>query len=78
MTDEREALKKYLSQEFEMKDLGDLKYFLGIEVSRSHGGIFLSQRKYALDLLSDTDTPMEEVLKLEIEVDQVPANKGRY
>ena len=49
--DERKALQSYLSSEFEMKDLGHLKYFLGIEVSRSDKGIFLSQRKYALDLL---------------------------
>ena len=49
--EEREALQDYLSKEFEMKDLGPLKYFLGIEVSRSDKGIFLSQRKYALDLL---------------------------
>ena len=40
--DERKALQSYLSSEFEMKDLGYLKYFLGIEVSRSDKGIFLS------------------------------------
>ena len=52
--EEREALQKYLSREFEMKDLGALKYFLGIEVSRSKRGIFMYQRKYALDLLHET------------------------
>jgi hypothetical protein len=31
--EERKALQNYLSKEFEMKDLGDLKYFLGIKVS---------------------------------------------
>mgnify|MGYP005912744945 FL=1 len=41
-TGEQLKLQKYLSQEFEMKDLGDLKYFLGIEVARSTTGIFLS------------------------------------
>jgi hypothetical protein len=45
---------KNLSKEFEVKDLGQLKYFLGIEVARSPKGIVPSQRKYVLDLLSDT------------------------
>ena len=48
-------LKEHLSREFEMKDLGQLKYFLGIEVLRSRGGIFISKRKYVLDLLVETD-----------------------
>ena len=48
------ALKEQLSREFEMKHLGQLKYFLGIEVLRSRGGIFISQRKYIPDLLAET------------------------
>ena len=37
-----------------MKDLGELRYFLGIEVARSNQGIFLSQRKYVMVLLKET------------------------
>ncbi|RVX11272.1 Retrovirus-related Pol polyprotein from transposon RE1 [Vitis vinifera] len=48
---ELQNLKKYLSEEFEVKDLGNLKYFLGMEVARSRKGIVVSQRKYILDLL---------------------------
>ncbi|CAL8998309.1 unnamed protein product [Prunus brigantina] len=47
-------LQDYLATEFEIKNLGGLKYFLGIEVARSQQGIFLSQRKYVLDLLTET------------------------
>ncbi|RVX01253.1 Retrovirus-related Pol polyprotein from transposon RE1 [Vitis vinifera] len=72
---ELQNLKKYLSEEFEVKDLGNLKYFLGMEVARSRKGIVVSQRKYILDLLKETgmlgckpiDTPMDSQKKLGIE-----------
>jgi histone deacetylase 1/2 len=46
------ALLRDLKKEFVLKDLGDLHYFLGIEVKRSKEGIVLSQSKYARDILS--------------------------
>ena len=46
------SLKSFLHSQFHTKDLGMLKYFLGVEVMRSKQEIFLSQRKYVLDLLS--------------------------
>ena len=44
------SLKFFLQNQFHTKDLGMLRYFLGIEVMQSKHGIFLSQRKYVLDL----------------------------
>ena len=48
------SLKSFLHGQFHTKDLGMLRYFLGVEVMRSKHRIFLSQRKYVLDLLSET------------------------
>ncbi|CAI8618372.1 unnamed protein product [Vicia faba] len=46
-------LKRALDRIFHIKDLGQLKFFLGLEVTRSHKGITLFQRKYCLELLQD-------------------------
>ncbi|MCO5566992.1 hypothetical protein L7F22_020675 [Adiantum nelumboides] len=45
-------IKGLLKKEFEMKDLGELRYFLGLEVIPMTEGIWLFQRQYALDMLS--------------------------
>ena len=66
-------LKIFLSQQFEMKNLGTLTYFLGIEVSSTSNGYYLSQTKYASDLLSRTrltnnntiDTPLENNVRFD-------------
>ena len=62
-----QQLKQHLSLHFQTKDLGPLKYFLGIEVAQSKTGVAITQRKYALDILEETglldcrpsDTPMD-------------------
>ena len=46
-------IKLALNKTFKIKDLGDLIYFLGLEVVRSKKGIMVNQRKYALELLTD-------------------------
>ncbi|XP_020270762.1 uncharacterized protein LOC109845935 [Asparagus officinalis] len=85
--DEKEIaqLKERLDKEFEVKDLGLLRYFLGIEISRGAEGIILSQRKYALDLLKETGmlgcklatTPIDQKFKLGAEAGE-PVDRDRY
>lgn len=48
-----QKVKANLSTSFHMKNLGPLKYFLGIEVARSKKSIYLYQHKYVLDILFD-------------------------
>ena len=66
-TIEAKKLEDHLTQHFEIKNLGPLQYFLGIEIAQSKKGILLTQQKYILDLLDETkhlqckinDTPIE-------------------
>ena len=67
-----QKLQQRLFSHFQIKDLGKLKYFLGIEVAQSNSEGVISLRKYILDILADTgmldcklvDTPMDPNVKL--------------
>ena len=67
-----QKLKQHLFSHFQTKDLGKLKFFLGIQVAQSNSGVVISQRKYTLDILTDSgmldckpiDTPMNPNVKL--------------
>jgi hypothetical protein len=64
--------------------LGTLCYFLGIKVARSSQGLYLSQHKYVLDLLSETgllgarpaDTPMDSTVKIDGEQGELFSDVG--
>ena len=78
--------RKALSTEFEMTDLGLLHYCLGIEVWQKSGEIFVSQQKYAKEILKafgmseckEIGTPMEVDAKLSVEDTSPLADIGSY
>ncbi|KAJ0869676.1 putative RNA-directed DNA polymerase [Helianthus annuus] len=70
-----EQFKKEMIQEFDMSDIGVLQYFLGLEVIQGPDGIFLSQKKYTVELLKkfgmasckEAATPMNKNEKLKMD-----------
>ncbi|KAF5812650.1 putative RNA-directed DNA polymerase [Helianthus annuus] len=81
-----EEIKDCLHSQFSIKDLGHLKYFLGIEVANTSQGLVLSQRKYTLDILEDSGMegcrpssfPIEQNLKLDTREDDPVVDAGCY
>nr|KYP53970.1 Retrovirus-related Pol polyprotein from transposon TNT 1-94 [Cajanus cajan] len=78
--------KLYLSKCFHMKDLGPLKYFLGLELARGPIGMFLCQRIYTLDILKECGMldckpcsfPMEQHHRLSADFGTLYPNPPQY
>ncbi|GAA0157678.1 transmembrane signal receptor [Lithospermum erythrorhizon] len=69
-----EDFKEVMTKEFEMTNIGEMSYFLGVEVKQAEDGIFMSQRKYAEQILSKfrmkdckpVSTPAKTCMKLRV------------
>ncbi|CAL1359264.1 unnamed protein product [Linum trigynum] len=79
-------VKQFLDKKFSIKDLGILRYFLGIEVARTFDGVVLNQRKYTLDILEDASVeasrpssfPIEQNHQLTRTTDDLLADPSPY
>nr|GEU69895.1 retrovirus-related Pol polyprotein from transposon TNT 1-94 [Tanacetum cinerariifolium] len=77
---------KEMSLKFQMLMMGQMSFFLGLQVSQSLGGIFINQAKYANEILKKfrlekfdlVDTPMVERYKLDEDLSRIPVNQTRY
>ncbi|GJX88827.1 retrovirus-related pol polyprotein from transposon TNT 1-94 [Tanacetum coccineum] len=75
-----------MSSKFQMSMMGQMSFFLGLQVSQSPGGIFINQAKYALetlkkygmDLSNPVDTPMVDRLKLDEDLMGIPVDQTRF
>ncbi|XP_020879598.1 uncharacterized protein LOC9311760 [Arabidopsis lyrata subsp. lyrata] len=80
------SLTASLKESFKLRELGPLKYFLGLEIARTDAGISICQRKYVLDLLDETgllgckpsSIPMDPSQKLNMETGDFIEDVERY
>ncbi|CAM8951943.1 unnamed protein product [Rhodiola kirilowii] len=80
------SIKQFIDSKFKIKDLGTLRYFLGLEVDRSDSGIFINQRNYALELIKDagllgckpSSLPMDTKHKLSLSTSSPLSDPTKY
>ena len=78
--------KLSMLKEFDMTDLGSMRYFLGIEVMQREDGIFICQKKYALEILkrfgmmdsNEVSNPMVTGSKVIKDSDGVPVDETHF
>jgi len=84
--EEMKVFKKNMMKKFEMSDLGNLTYFLGIEFEMNSQGILIHQRKYAQDVLKrfnmlnckPISTPVDTGVKLSLVNDEKEVNRTLF
>ncbi|GKC29586.1 retrovirus-related pol polyprotein from transposon TNT 1-94 [Tanacetum coccineum] len=75
-----------MSSKFQMSMMGQMSFFLGLQVSQNPGGIFINQLKFALEILKKfrmdscdpVDTPMVDRLKLDEDPLGIPVDHTRF
>ncbi|GJX57376.1 retrovirus-related pol polyprotein from transposon TNT 1-94 [Tanacetum coccineum] len=75
-----------MSSKFQMSMMGQMSFFLGLQVSQNPGGIFINQSKFALEILKKfrmdscdpVDTPMVDRLKLDKDPLGIPVDQTRF
>ncbi|GJS50466.1 retrovirus-related pol polyprotein from transposon TNT 1-94 [Tanacetum coccineum] len=75
-----------MSSKFQMSMMGQMSFFLGLQVSQNPGGIFINQLKFALEILKKfrmdscdpVDTPMVDRLKLDEDPLGIPVDQTRF
>lgn len=82
------AVKEFIDElesHFKLRNLGEAKYFLGLEIARSKQGIYVCQRKYVLELLDDagflgckpSSIPLDPTIKLSSETIRKPSDGSK-
>nr|GEW02366.1 uncharacterized mitochondrial protein AtMg00810-like [Tanacetum cinerariifolium] len=75
-----------MSSKFQMSMMGQMSFFLGLQVSQSPGGIFINQSKFSLEILKkfgmdscdSVDIPMVNRLKLDEDLSGIPVDQTHY
>ncbi|GJW07599.1 retrovirus-related pol polyprotein from transposon TNT 1-94 [Tanacetum coccineum] len=75
-----------MSSKFQMSMMGQMSFFLGLQVSQNPGGIFINQSKFALEILNKlrmdscdpVDTPIVDRLKLDEDPLGIPVDQTRF
>nr|GEZ93944.1 retrovirus-related Pol polyprotein from transposon TNT 1-94 [Tanacetum cinerariifolium] len=75
-----------MKSRFEMSMIGEMMFFLGLQVNQSPCGIFINQSKYVLEILKKygmescdpIGTPMEIKDKLDLDQNQTPFDATKY